>query len=225
MKTLNLFISICLLWNSAPVFPQSVKVEEERYYIAAGDVLSINVFPATEFSREVTVQPDGTIEVPLIGSLKVEGYTADEIEKILISRFSKYVANPKITVNVRKFASSRIGVMGEIESPGYYPFVEGMKILDLITQAGGFKDYAKLDRCKIFRKVKDKKGNIREEVIYVNIEKIVEGDFRYNLDLTSGDIIYIPEKRFSKFTAWMSRNIIPWLTIITFGLVIRDRIR
>lgn len=224
MKIFSVLISFALFLNGFCAFGQGVRTEGVEYYVSPGDIISVNVFPATEFSRDLTVQPDGSVELPLLGSIKVEGYTSEEIKKVLTSRFSKYVADPEISVSVRKFASSRLGIIGEVKTPGYYPFVEGMSVLDLITQARGFNDYAKLEKSQIFRKIKDSKGNIREEVIYVDMEKVVAGDFRYNMKLASGDIVYVPRKKFSKFTRWMSDNIVPWLTIATLGLVLEDRI-
>ncbi len=196
-----------------------------KYFIAPGDVISINVFPAEEFSRTLTVQPDGTVEVPLLGSMEVEGLTSLKLQNVLIARFSKYVSNPSITVNLRKFSSNKVAVIGEAHRAGYYGFTEGMRVLDLVAQAGGFKDYARLKKVRIFRTIKGSEGKIVNEIVRVDMTRVMNGDMHYNEKLLSGDIVYIPRKRFSKATRWLADNILPWLTVVTFGIVISDRMK
>ena len=198
--------------------------EDKKYFITPGDVISINVFPAEEFSREVTVQPDGTVEVPLLGSIRVDGLQALELQNILMAKFSKYVSNPSITVNLRKFSSNKVAIIGEVNRTGYHSFNDGMRLLDLVAKAGGFKDYAKLKKVQIFRNIKGPKGKARDQTIYIDMTKVMDGDMFHNKSLLSGDIVYIPKKKFSKTTKWIADNFVPWFTVITFGIVISDRI-
>ncbi|MBU2531086.1 MAG: polysaccharide export protein [Elusimicrobia bacterium] len=218
---MRLTVILALLINIFPGFGFSqIMPEDKDYFITPGDVISINVFPAEEFSREVTVQPDGTVEVPLLGSIKVEGKKAIELQNILIAKFSKYVSNPSITVSIKKFSSNRVAIIGEVNSTGYQSFNSGMRVLDLVAQAGGFKDYAKLKKVRIFRKTKGPEGKERNQVIHIDMEKVMNGDMADNEVLLCGDIVHVPKKNFSKTTKWISDNFVPWLTVITFGIVI-----
>jgi polysaccharide biosynthesis/export protein len=218
---MRLTIILALLINIFPALAFSqIMPEDKDYFIAPGDIISINVFPAEEFSREVTVQPDGTVEVPLLGSIEVEGKRAIELQNILIAKFSKYVSNPSITVSIKKFSSNRVAIIGEVNNAGYHSFYNDMRLLDLVAQAGGFKDYAKLKKVRIFRNIKGPEGKMRSQVIRVDMTKVMSGDMFYNKVLLSGDIVHVPKKNFSKTTRWISDNILPWLTIVTFGIVI-----
>ncbi|HAH07116.1 MAG TPA: hypothetical protein DCM05_11455 [Elusimicrobia bacterium] len=181
---------------------------EAVYPVGVGDVVSINVFPVEEYSREVTVQPDGKIELPLVGSLPVKGLNAREIQTLLESGFSKFVANPKITVNVRRFAGRRVAIIGQINSPGYYEFRDGLNLLELVSMAGGPKDMAKPSQTTILRQ-----GGREAEAVQVNLAAVLRGDPDRNLQLKPGDIVYIPKSSFTRSAEWMTMNVLPWATL------------
>lgn len=220
MKTISIALSILTFLGSVPAYSLDLGALDKEYYIEAGDVISINVQPAEEFSKEVTVQPDGSIEVPMLGSLKAQGIKPDDLQKILTARFSKYVSNPSITLSVRKFSSSRVAVIGEIKQPGYSEYREGMRLLDLIAQAGGTNDYARRDRVRIFRRVKGADGKVAEEVIKVDLEAVFSGRMDRNVTLASGDIVYIPRKSYSTAAKWITDNFLPWATLFTFAVTV-----
>lgn len=188
------------------------------HYISPGDVISVNVFPAEEFSREVTVQPDGTIEIPLLGSVKVQGMKAEELQNILTARFSKYVSNPSITVNLRKFSSHRVAIIGQVRNPGYFEYREGMKLLELVAQSGGLQDYARTGDLRVFRSVKGPEGGFKDEVFEARLDEVFEGDMVKNVSLKPGDVVYVPRKKFASTTKWLSDNLLPWLMLGTFSL-------
>lgn len=226
MKAISLILSVQLFLGCLPatLYAQEAGADKE-YFIEAGDVISVNVFPAQEFSKEVTVQPDGTIELPLLGSMKAQGMRPGELEKILTAKFSKYVSNPSITLNVRRFAFNRVAVIGQVRSTGYFEYREGMRLLDLIAQAGGTQDYSRDSKVRIYRKVKGEGDKITEQVIKANLEDVLNGDMEKNIPLVTGDIVYIPRKPYSAAARWISDNFLPWATLfmftITAGLVAR----
>lgn len=218
MKAISLALSILTLFNCVPAFSLDMSAAGKDYFIEAGDVLNINVFPAEEFSKEVTVQPDGNIEIPLLGAIRVQGLKAGDLQKMLTARFAKYVSNPSISINVRKFASSRVAVIGQIHSPGYYEYREGMRLLDLVAQAGGTLDYARRGSVRIFRRLKNEDGEVSEQVIKADLEEVFNGGMDKNIVLASGDIVYIPRKPYSVASRWITDNVVPWATLFMFGI-------
>ena len=216
MKTISIALSILTFFSSVPAFCLDLGALDKEYFIEAGDVISINVQPAEEFSKEVTVQPDGTIEIPLLGSIRAQGVKPDDLQKILTAKFSKYVSNPSITISVRKFSSSKVAVIGQIGQPGYYEYREGMRLLDLVAQAGGPMDYARRDRVSIFRRVKGADGKVSEEVVKADLEAVFSGKMDKNITLATGDIVYIPRKPYSTASKWITDNFVPWITLFTF---------
>lgn len=220
MKAISLALSILTFFSCLPAYSLDLSALDKEYFIEAGDVISVNVFPAEEFSKEVTVQPDGNIEIPLLGSLKAQGLKADDLQKMLTARFSKYVSNPSITINVRKFSSNRVAVIGQILQPGYYEYREGMRLLDLVAQAGGTQDYARKDRVRIFRRLKGEDGKVSEQVIKADLEDVFSGKMDKNILLITGDIVYIPRKPYSAASRWITDNIVPWATLFMFGITV-----
>lgn len=226
MKTLSLALSILTAFGWAPVYglELSLPAPEKEYFIESGDIINVNVFPAEEFSKEVTVQPDGTVDIPLIGAVKARGLKAEDLQKTLTAKFSKYVANPSVTINVRKFAANKVAVIGQIRSPGYYEYREGMRLLDLIAQASGPEDYARTAKVRIYRRVPGPDGKLTEEVLKADLAAVFDGKMDRNVQLMNGDIIYIPRKRYSAAAKWITDNVVPWATLfmftITAGIVV-----
>ena len=226
MKILSLTLSALLLLGTVPASALEAAAAEKEYFIEAGDVISVNVFPAQEFSKEVTVQPDGTIEIPLLGSMRAQGIKPGELEKMLTAKFSKYVSNPSITLNVRRFSFNRVALIGQVKSPGYHEFREGMRLLDLVALAGGTADYSRDSKVRIYRKIKGEGDKLTEVVIKANLEDVFDGKMESNIPLVTGDIVYIPRKPYSAAARWITDNVVPWATLfvfaITAGLVARN---
>lgn len=226
MKIISLTLSALLLLGTVPAAALEAAAAEKEYFIEAGDVISVNVFPAQEFSKEVTVQPDGTIEIPMLGSMRAQGIKPGELEKILTAKFSKYVSNPSITLNVRRFSFNRVALIGQVKSPGYHEYREGMRLLDLVALAGGTADYSRDSRVRIYRKIKGEGDKLTEVVIKANLEDVFDGKMESNIPLMTGDIVYIPRKPYSAAARWITDNVVPWATLfvfaITAGLVARN---
>ncbi len=221
MKTKAWALAFLLIFNSFPglVLAQMAPGGKD-YFIEAGDVLNVKVFPAEEFSREVTVRPDGTIDVPLLGPVKVAGMKSGELESVMTAKFSKYVSDPRITINVRKFSADAIAIIGESHGTGYYTYREGMKLLDLVAAAGGLADYPRADKVRIYRRVKDADGKVKEEVIKANVAAVMEGRMEHNIPLVAGDIVYVPRTKLYKSGKWLTDNLVPWMTLVTMGITL-----
>ncbi|MFH1618405.1 MAG: polysaccharide biosynthesis/export family protein [bacterium] len=190
----------------------------KEYRVAVGDIISINVFPAQEFSREITVQPDGTIEMPLVGSMAVKDLTTSEIQEKLTQRLSKFISNPQITVNVRRFALRQVFLIGDVRAPGGYDYRDGMKLLDLVAKAGGLDANARTSRVKVFRQ----KGQGQDEnsSFTVNFKAVLDGDMDRDITLSAGDIIFVPRKPFSVTAKWLADNFVPWAILGTFAITV-----
>jgi len=226
MKIISLTLSALLLLGTVPAAALEAAAAEKEYFIEAGDVISVNVFPAQEFSKEVTVQPDGNIEIPLLGSMRAQGIKPGELEKMLTAKFSKYVSNPSITLNVRRFSFNRVALIGQVRSPGYHEYREGMRLLDLVALAGGTADYSRDSKVRIYSKIKGEGDKLTEVVIKANLEDVFNGKMESNIPLMTGDIVYIPRKPYSAAARWITDNVVPWATLfvfaITAGLVARN---
>ncbi len=216
MKALSLALSFLILFSSVPAFSLEAPAPDKEYFIQAGDIININVQPADEFSKEVTVQPDGTIEIPLLGAIKTQGLKPLELQNLLTAKFSKYVSNPTISVSVRQFSSNRVALIGQVNGTGYFAYHEGMRLLDLVAQAGGTMDYAKMDKVRIYRRVNGADGKVSEEIVKADLKAVFDGKMDHNIKLMNGDIVYVPRKKYYTATKWMGETFMPWVTFFTF---------
>lgn len=109
----------------------------DPYTLAAGDRLRIIVFGQDSLSNAYSVDGDGRISMPLIGSVRVQGRTAQEVERAIAARLADgYLREPRVSVEVEAFRP--FFVLGEVTAAGQYPFVDGMTVRTAVAIAGGF---------------------------------------------------------------------------------------
>jgi len=160
----------------------------ENYVIGQGDVLEVFVWRNEQLSREVTVRPDGKISLPLIQDLQAEGFTALQLKDQITRKLKQYVQNPTVTVIVNAINSYKVSVLGKVASPGVYPITTRTTLVEAISMAGGFTEWANKRKITVIRSEEGKKKKLR-----INYKKIVSGkDPRQNITLTRGDTIIVP---------------------------------
>src|SRR3990170_2717699 len=110
----------------------------QNYTIGPQDALSITCHDDPQLSGKYVVPPDGTITLPLVGSVKAAGLTVHQLEDLLKRRYKDggFLVNPAITVAIDQYKSQRVIIQGEVGSPGIYTLTGGMTLLELIAQAG-----------------------------------------------------------------------------------------
>ena len=174
--------------GSKKVIEQSILPPSTQYVIGPEDILNINVWKEPELSLSVPVRADGKISMPLIHDVPVVGLTPIELKEEITKRLSKFVENPTVSVIVEEINSLKIFVVGNVNQPGVYEIDREINVLQAISMAGGFTEWAKKSKIKIFRK----HGGI-EKVIKVNYNKIISGKHpELNIPLQPGDSIVVP---------------------------------
>jgi polysaccharide export outer membrane protein len=117
--------------------------QQHMSLLGPGDSVSIQVFGEPD-ATDVYVGDDGTISVPLVGNIHVEGASpveaADRVAKAL--KQGGYFVDPHVTVKVTQPSSQLVSVVGEVASSGRYPINPRTTIVDLLAQAGGMKETA-----------------------------------------------------------------------------------
>jgi len=175
--------------SNLPLTPLETTQQKSTYKIEPGDVLGINIYPAEDLSRDAAVGPEGDITLPLIGVVRAAGNTTSRLADSLTRAYSKYIANPEVSVTVKQYARRTVFVTGELKSTGGFPYKDGLRLLELISQAGGFTDKSDRKKIKIIRG----DGRTRKTFI-VDAEEIVKsGDLTKDFVLEAGDIVEVPE--------------------------------
>jgi polysaccharide export outer membrane protein len=113
------------------------------YEVGPGDVIEVSVYGNDDLSRIPTVQTNGSISMPLIGEVQVAGLTVAEVQRKITNLLEKdYLVKPQVEVKVREYNSQYVSVVGEVNSPGRKPLRGRTRLIDLLSEAGGFKPTA-----------------------------------------------------------------------------------
>ena len=130
------------------------------YRIGAQDLLAISVFGVEELAKEVRVNSNGQISLPLIGGVMAGGKTIPELEAELARKSSDgFLQNPQVSVFVKEFTSQRVTLEGALKSPGIYPITGRTTLLQGIALAGGVDDkIADLGGIVLMRQVDGKRA-------------------------------------------------------------------
>ena len=93
-----------------------------EYRLGSNDLIEVSVFGVQDLTKDVRINSNGQISLPLIGAVPAGGQTVPELEQELTRRYGgKYLQDPQVTVFVKEFASQRITLEGAVRSPGIYP--------------------------------------------------------------------------------------------------------
>ncbi len=180
-----------------PLKPESRKAL--LYTIAITDSLRVSVFGEDDLSRVSRVDARGMINLPLIGEIKVYGFTLREAEQAIADAYrdGRYLRNPQVTINVEVYAIREISVQGQVKSPQrvVLPAESTMSVLEAVTKCGGFTDTAKGTEVRVTRIGPD--GKVK--VFVVDVDSLIKGKNKAkseddSLLLLPGDIIYVPER-------------------------------
>ena len=106
--------------TAAPSATQRAKVSYDAYILGPGDSLQVELLDIPELSGTFSIGPDGTMYLPRLRALYVEGLTVEELRYFLTEQFKTYVKNPQLYVRPVGYRPIRIYVGGEVRRPGYY---------------------------------------------------------------------------------------------------------
>ncbi len=162
--------------------------DEATYIIGPQDMLDINVWKEPEVSRVVPVRPDGKISLPLLNDVQAAGLTPMQLQAAISEGLKKFITGPQVTVIVREINSRRVYVMGEVSRPGAFPMIPNMTVLQALSTAGGFGQFAKLNGIYVLRNENGK------QMTYPFYYKDVIRGLRpeQNFILRPGDTIVVP---------------------------------
>lgn len=137
-------------------------VDPNKYLIGAEDVLFIQTWREQDFTFIKAVRPDGKITIPLVGDVQAGGLTPIQLTKDLTEKLSTYVNHPDVTITVQEVRSKKYYVDGEVNRPGEFPLITPTRVLEAISKAQGFKEFANQKSVIILRGDKTFKYNHKE---------------------------------------------------------------
>ena len=108
------------------------------------------MFGHADLSGEFGVGEQGTVSLPLIGSLRLGGLTISQAERQIVEAFKPdYLLDPQVSIEVLNYRPFYI--LGEVRNPGSYPYVIGMTVTEAVALGGGFTHRARKEKVVVIR--------------------------------------------------------------------------
>ncbi|HEU5180544.1 MAG TPA: polysaccharide biosynthesis/export family protein [Candidatus Polarisedimenticolia bacterium] len=162
------------------------------YIIGKEDLLEIGVFQQPDLTRTVRVSGDGTISLPLLGVVPLEGLTTTQAEGALRDLLSdRYLNDPQVWVFVKEAKSKKISVVGAVEKPGTLEMLGSRTLLEAISEAGGLTHQAGKE-LHVLRT--DPSGATTRIDIDLD-DLMIHGNPELNIPLQPGDVLNVPIDR------------------------------
>lgn len=152
----------------------------EAYTLDSGDKLRVVVFGQDGISGTYLVDAGGNISLPLVGTVRARGVTTQHLASTIAARLKQgYVREPHVTVTIDAYRP--FFILGEVTTPGQYPFVPNMTAENAIAVAGGFSPRAKKRTVELTRNAAGQQ---------------FKGDVPLNYPMRPGDTIVVKERWF-----------------------------
>jgi polysaccharide export outer membrane protein len=221
-----IFLTACSGHNNQLFSKNTTQVSQHRlsiphqvsggYRIAPHDRLTIHFYKYPELSTSsrdyakddygIEVSSNGTINLPIVKTIRVAGYTKYELEQVLRRVYSPYLKDPSVKVEI---LNKRVYVTGEVKNPGSLEYVRYQSITPIkaIIQRGGLTKYANPKAVKVLREVN---GRYRlYNIDLTNMQSVA----RANIRLKPDDIVYVPHNKATDFNLPIN-GVEPSLSII-----------
>jgi polysaccharide export outer membrane protein len=156
--------------------------QQEEYRIGAGDKLRIEVYKDPQLSQSVQVRPDGKITLPLVGDMPATGRTPLELRDAIAQSLKEYITNPTVTVIVVEALASKVFVMGEVSKPGPVELHGPTTIVQALSMAGGFKEFANTKDIVVMRE--------NGSQVHFNYKDLLNGEAK-PIYLKAGDTVIV----------------------------------
>jgi polysaccharide export outer membrane protein len=180
------------------------------YKVGPEDLLGILIFGQDRLSRELRVNGQGEIAMPLVGVVKVAGMTPQQIETRLEDLYNaQFLVNPQVTVVVKEFRYQRVSVTGAVAKPGIYELIGPRTLLEVLSLAGGLSSQTSSipagDVINVTRHPSPpelagtrKAGTSQistqpTETVVIDLRRLVSGESpELNIMVANGDVVHVP---------------------------------
>lgn len=180
----------------------------EEYRLSKYDVINILVlgFPNGIGVNDIMVGPDGYVQLPYAGTVKLSGLTINEARVLLKEKLGEFIRIPDMSVMVKSYGPRKVYVMGEVKNPGIREMsIDQMNVYAALSGSGGIATHGRPKHVQVLRVV--------DGVMYyreVNVDSYIKRhDINQNIILQDGDIVYVP--RSNKID--LKEDILPYVSI------------
>ncbi len=144
---------LVMLWFGSALAQETAgqaSAARPQYLLGSGDRVRVTIYGQSDLSGQFEVDGVGIVSLPLVGAVRVGGKSLAEAESAIIRALKPdYLKNPRVSLQVLNYRPFYI--IGEIGSPGSYPYVNGITVLEAVAIAGGYTYRAKRGSIQIIR--------------------------------------------------------------------------
>lgn len=158
--------------------------------VGPGDTLLITVLGQANLESRVTVDADGEIVAPLLGTIGVSGQTPSAIGRQIAQGLRKrgLLNDPQVSVEVITVRSRVVSVLGQVSRPGRYAIENDLSLLEVLAMAGGTTPDA-ADTAVLMRRGEG--GQQRIEMFVGNRQS--PSRMVQDTELQPGDVVFLPQ--------------------------------
>jgi polysaccharide export outer membrane protein len=187
----------------APEYPVPVQgASLPKYYLQPGDTLSIKLMLNPELNEDVVVGPDGHISTAEVPDEIAAGRTVPELRAALLHDYSRDLTKPRLSVEVKSFATTEVYVAGEVGLPGVFAAPTSgppLTLAEAIARAGGVKPTADVGRVFIIRRPV---AGAQPQLLATDYDKVTKAiDARADVTLAPFDLVYVPKSGIAEVDA------------------------
>ncbi len=180
LQVLAILAGLCFLLTAAIPVRAAADLSVASYRLDGGDKVRVTVYGHEDLSGEFEVDGTGGLALPLAGTVRAAGLTAGELEAAIVGKLKPdYLRDPRVSVEI--LAYRPIYVIGEVQTPGSYPYASGMTAINAVALAGGYTYRARKSKVTIVRGTKQDQKTIKADP---------------DTPLLPGDVIEVPERFF-----------------------------
>ena len=164
------------------------------YILQPGDLVDIQVFMEDDMKRTLRIATNGTITYPLVGNIKIAGYSVTKAEQRLSDALKTYIKNPQVSMLIREYANKTVYFLGQVKKPAaiQIPPEKPLTVLEAITSVGGFTDIAATSKVRVLRMQNGKQTSIDVDVTQIT----KQGNKSLDIPLLPGDVVFVPQSMF-----------------------------
>jgi polysaccharide biosynthesis/export protein len=198
LSTVTMFLALSALemvaWGDQQLHHRPI------YTLHIGDVIQLSYRLTPEFNQTVTVQPDGYVDLEVVGNVKVAGLTMDKVHDEIVKRASVQLNHPELAITLKQFQQPYVVVAGEVAKPGKIEINENTTALQAVMLAGGFMPSARDTQVILFRHINGDTAEVRRLNLH-NIKK--DAQLERDIDLEPGDMLLVTRNKLEHLSRFM----------------------
>lgn len=176
---------------------QQFNTLNNSYVLGSGDQLYLEVFGVEDYAGEFQVLADGSVRLPLVGQVRLQGLTLEQAQIAVTQAYGRYIRQPFVDLNLLSRRPVQIAIAGEVNRPGAYAIEEAeeatpMTVTKAIQLAGGITNMANIRQVQVVRG-QGVPGTVPQSADVDLWALIQSGDLGQDIFLRDGDTVVVPE--------------------------------